>query len=415
MSVIAPGIAEFLAVKALGAEAWHISLMVSLQGFGMLFAFYWGHLASEGPKMPYIFKPRLYGNLLIIPAAFVTDPLHFILLFGSSNMIRMFAVPAQAALRRSNYPAEIRGTIVGYVEARRALMTSVFAAVIGEILELDAAYFRFILPLMGLAGVVSALRFRRIIVQGDVKPAGGAASGDQTSILGGIGRSLWSSVADSYRCLSQDARFRAYMLCFLLFGFANLMLRPLLPLFLNEHGASYRDAAWALGVIPTVMPIFTFGMWGRIVDRKNPVLIRTFCNSLFMVEPFLLFATLWILPWLDGTGIGLMGLIFFTRLLRGLAMGGGFLLWNLSVMYFAPRKAVPIYMGIHVMLTGVRFFAGPFAGIGLASWIGYEWTFLVCGVFMLISVLGMMGILRGERRGGQYMLISEAERFAEEH
>ena len=414
MSILAPGIAEFLALRALGAEAWQISLLVSLQGVGMVFAFYWGHLASERPKMPYVFGPRFCGNFLLIPAALVSEPIPFVLLVGSANMIRMFAIPAQTALRRLNYPAEIRGTIVGYIEARRALMTSAFAAIIGEILEVDAGYFRIILPLMGLAGIVSAFRMRRIVIKGDASLAKSLKGKTKESAPARLGRSFAKSVRDSYLCLARDGRFRIYMLCFLVFGFANLMLRPVLPMFLDDQGANYRDVAWALGVIPTVMPIFTLGMWGRLVDRMNPVLMRAICNSLFMVEPFLIFAFPWLLPGLERVGVGIVGLVFFSRLIRGFAQGGGFLLWNLSVMYFAPRRSVSVYMGVHMMLTGIRFVAGPFVGIGFVSWIGYQWTFFVCGAFMLISIIGMFALAFRERRGGRFIKFSEAERYADE-
>jgi len=57
------------------------------------------------------------------------------------------------------------------------------------------------------------------------------------------------------------------------------------------------------------------------------------------------------------------------RMIDGVSRGGGMLAWNLGHNDFANRHMVPLYMGIHVTLTGVRGFFAPYlAMIMLYGW-----------------------------------------------
>ena len=106
--------------------------------------------------------------------------------------------------------------------------------------------------------------------------------------------------------------------------------------------------------------------------------------------------------WLAGL-TGLVMLFALPRVGDGVSRGGGMLAWNLGHNDFADRRMVPLYMGIHVTLTGVRGFITPYlAVVMLYGWesdalpgvtipafdgIGAH-VFLITAVMALVSHIG---------------------------
>jgi hypothetical protein len=96
-------------------------------------------------------------------------------------------------------------------------------------------------------------------------------------------------------------------------------------------------------------------------------------------------------------------------MIDGVSRGGGMLAWNLGHNDFADRRMVPLYMGIHVTLTGVRGFLAPYlAVVMLYGWspdavpgltlpafagIGVN-VFLVTTVLALIAEIGFFRLQR---------------------
>jgi hypothetical protein len=69
------------------------------------------------------------------------------------------------------------------------------------------------------------------------------------------------------------------------------------------------------------------------------------------------------------TLVGSLIVLALGRATFGVAQGAGNLAWNLGHNDFASRRMVAVYMGAHVMLTGVRGSFAPFLGMALyAGW-----------------------------------------------
>ena len=74
--------------------------------------------------------------------------------------------------------------------------------------------------------------------------------------------------------------------------------------------------------------------------------------------------------------------------LRGVAMGGGNIAWNLWVTKLAPAERVSEYMSVHTFLTGVRGVIGPplafwlitIVPVNTMAWIGF-------GILLIASSL----------------------------
>ena len=58
------------------------------------------------------------------------------------------------------------------------------------------------------------------------------------------------------------------------------------------------------------------------------------------------------------------------RFFIGISNAAGNLAWNLGQYDFAPPEKTAAYMGVHVMLTGVRGSFAPFLGVWLYAGLG---------------------------------------------
>jgi hypothetical protein len=79
----------------------------------------------------------------------------------------------------------------------------------------------------------------------------------------------------------------------------------------------------------------------------------------------------------------------------GVSMAGGTLAWNLGQNAFAAREQLARYMGVHVMLTGLRGMFFPFVGT-----LVYDFTVVgrfVFGITTLMCLMALIGYWRMAR------------------
>ena len=96
-----------------------------------------------------------------------------------------------------------------------------------------------------------------------------------------------------------------------------------------------------------------------------------------------------------------LGWVYLGRVFRGIALGGGTLIWMLGPLYYArSRETAPIYLGIHTVLTGFRWLVAPFAGVLLKQAFGQSARpiFLISFVVILASALLMIREARRQPR-----------------
>jgi len=210
-------------------------------------------------------------------------------------------------------------------------------------------------------------------------------------------------------------------------GGSNIMAETVVIYFIAQftraHAAEYSISIFLGTTVPMLVALAVMPLWARFLDRVHIAEFRT-RHALFFVGTQ--FSYLLIIgAFLSTTGretinglnqaqsLGLghgqwlaYALLFFPRLLQGVARGGGMLAWNLGHHDFADRRLVSIYMGIHVTLTGIRGAITPFLGLALLTgWSAKDLGFITfpafeglgAGVFLiggLGSLLAWFGFLR---------------------
>ena len=124
----------------------------------------------------------------------------------------------------------------------------------------------------------------------------------------------------------------------------------------------------------TRMPI-----WARYFDRHSIFVMRTISGLTWALARLVLIIALW---------QGSIALVLISRVVSGIAMGGGQLAWRLGHMDFAPKDQDSLYMGTHVSLTGIRGMLAPFVGIWLYKLIGPIWLLGLTGAAQVIASIG---------------------------
>lgn len=349
-----------LAKKGFDASDMQVALLTCGQSLGLILSFFVAHLAAHSRKMPLVFWPELLRSI-VLAAIFFLQPssvVSFVVLHALAQMFQNITVPARVTIYRLNYPSELRGGIVGRNRRVTFLVAAVMSILMSGVLDgwLDlgnlyamlglqrltaGALVPVVVAVVGLIGLVGTIFFARAPVREPIIPVG-TPSASYRETLRMFLRVWW-----------EDKEFRRYENFFFIFGFANIMTIPLTQIHaVDELHASYFDLAMINVVVMQVLMALTMGFWGKLIDRHSPSRLRGFINVIFSVD-FLVLALAPSVGWL-----------YLGRACRGIALGGGTLIWMLGALYYArtPEK-VPIYLGIHTVLTGVRWAVAPIFGV----------------------------------------------------
>ena len=369
--------ARIISRRALDAPEWHIALLVAAPMIGFLIVPFCN---IDKKPVTIVFWAQIAAGILFISAGFCSASFVFALAFLTAFLANALTHPPFASIMRSIYPQSIRASLVSFIHSRIFLVAMLFTLISSWLLDINPLFYRIILPVAGLASIASAFCIRKIRLD-DYNPANKDDSSKSASFL----RSVHS-------ILKEDTEFRNFMFGFFMFGFANLMLIPVLTLYLTDTlNVSYQSFAKVQGIAPWVMLIICTPLWGRFVDRYNPVMCRGVFTMVWSLAPLMFFLSR------DIT------LVYVGMLIEGVVKGGSNLTWLLGVMYFSPQHHVPRYMKVHLFLCGVRGLVGPFLGVALVTLVGIKAVFLIVFILMISSAIYMLTIgLRRRRENLDY-------------
>jgi len=381
-------LALLIAVKSLEAPPWEVALLAASPPLGNLLAVFWSRRIALAPKVtPYAFWPEALTSALLVLLVFSNNSHTFTVGLCSYLLLRAPLLQAHSAIFRANYPPNWRSWLVARMMAISEILVAVTGLVFGFLLEFDPKNYRGLLALAGACGVLGAFQLNRIRVRGEQQKKPESAAG--------------FSLREIAAVLKKDDRFRRYEFSFSLFGFANIMTLPIMPMFLErELGIRYTDAGLLLVTMPMLIDVVMLPLWGRQLDKHNPLLMRAIFNGIFSLGMFCfpLAGSLWMFA------VG--------RAIIAFVQGGSSLVWILGINYFASRKEVPVYMGLHQSLTGIRGLVAPFVGIALAHFLhSYRAVFFAAFLLMVFGTAVMISevVREHKRSGGRLPSFAEAE------
>lgn len=366
-------------VKTFNAPLW-VPILAASVHFSNLLAIGFSDHVRRSDKMSYIIRPNLiaYGLILLLLPIQPTMSMIFGCTVLLSHLARSPLNSALASLLRSVYPPTIRSSTLAIMMSATMLLVALCSLAIGWLLEQSELWVGPIYATAGLVGLVGVVRFRKLRQS---KLAVVATRSDP--------RMKRSSLAEQFSVFKRDSGFLFYEAAYMFFGGGNIAMMTAFPFFLDhEFQASHQQATSAITFIPMFLGSVMLPLWGSMIDRHNPLLMRGSFNLVWSFVPLIYFIT------------PSMHWVYVAVCMMGLVQGGSILIWQLGVNYFAQHHEVSNYMGLHQMLTGVRGVTMPFVSMALVNLLGPRQTMPIWGAMMLTgTTLMFVEIFREWRRG----------------
>lgn len=278
-------------------------------------------------------------------------------------------IPLVTQMYQENYPGPRRGRLFSQSMMIRIAAAAAFSDLAGRALSLDMRNYSLLLLIFCLCALFS----------------GYCLASCPSSPLVFEGRTdLWRGL----RFAKTDRLFRQTLICWMLMGFANLMMLPMRVEYLANPrygmALSAAEVAFFVGVVPNIARLLMSPVWGALFDRANFFVLRVSVNIGFAVGIIAFF--------MGGEWYSLM----IGAITLGIANAGGDIAWSLWVTKFAPADRVADYMSTHTFFTGLRGIVAPLVAFHLANRISIESMGWICaGLIILASVLLLPEIRSG--------------------
>jgi len=262
--------------------------------------------------------------------------LPFLPIFVTGSILAMTAsaaaIPLLTQIYQENYPDKMRGHLFSRTVMIRIGVAALFSHLAGRALSGHMDRFPWLLLVFGGAFAFASWCLARY-------PSRCLTEAGGTHPL----RAL--------RFAREDALFRRTLICWMLMGFANLMMLPMRVEYLANpkyHLAlNVGQIAFLTGVIPNIARLVISPVWGWLFDRMNFFALRITLNIGFAIGILAFFTSA------DSRGLVLGAIVF------GISNAGGDVAWSLWVTKFAPPEHVADYMSVHTFFTGLRGVLAP--------------------------------------------------------
>lgn len=296
-----------------------------------------------------------------------------------------------SAIRRSNYPRNIRATLVGQFGKRSSLILGIVPILIIIPLDYAPELFRasyIIVTLFGLIGVLVFWRVRirkhkQMLVDEKSQALQHQVEYGRTKNESRMCFNLWagmhSFLKPYFSILVNNKSFRWYMTWQMMAGTANMAGWTAATLMIIDSTEGIKGefiiTLLFIQVLPLLISVISMRYFANMLNKMHIVDYRKRHGNYWLICQLLYIPLAYCLsgnPDYDNLNV-LTALILMIVILaqssRGLIMGGAYLAWQLGHNDFSKRKEDQAYMGIHVFLTGIRGLIGPFLGVLLFSGI----------------------------------------------
>lgn len=390
------------------AKTFHVPLLIPIVWatpmLAHLVTFLWGIVIRGQPKIRTFVVLATCAVLSAGSIAFTPSDWHpwggwlFAAQVAGARIFLSGLVTVRSSLWKSNYPQSHRAQIAGRIQSLSALLMLTVGAIVSLLFDRHAEYYRYVYPLIALVGVLSLIPLRRIRVRGER----GELHRLHARLALAAQDSRWArfrhGLAEASLILKRDPAFARYCTAQYLLGSANLMVDPVLTIFLTQTLAlGYFGTYLLMEQIPTALALLTIAHWAPLFDRVGVLRFRV-VNTAFWLLSFLLVtvALLFRQTPLAGVATISMGVLVVGRIVSGVARGGGAIAWNLGHLHFAGEHDADLYMGIHVALTGLRGLIMAFVGTVAYKFCG-AWALLLGVALAWAALAAFRRLARGDR------------------
>jgi hypothetical protein len=422
--------AGVVASKYFQAGPLLIAVITAAPMFGNILALLWSELAETRPKVRFI--NGLQVALVVVTAAvgltwFLAPPyagLAFAGLIIAARVLASGIITLRSAVWRMNYPRALRAQIIGRINGLYNTVLAAMVLLAAFALNAEPAVYAILYPVVAVISLLGVLQFSRIRVRGEGQllrrarliptasecPPGDAgqhavpsyATAARDRLAGSAVARLGLRIRDAFAVLAEDRAFRAYQFWQFVLGSSFMMMFPslidMVSSEMTDPSSQYVLAVLVVQFVPMVTSVIFLQVWAPVFDRTDILSFRVYVGVAALTAHTLI---------LSGAVLNLLPLVAVGMFAVGVSFGGGQLAWQLGQNAFASKDDIGRYMGLHVMLTGLRGMFMPFLGVLLykgLSWLvpsagpdtasGGRWVFAVS---VLLAATALVGYWRMRR------------------
>lgn len=352
------GIFPFIGIIArdnLHANANEISILTAAPFLGFLLAIFYANAVEGRQKIRSMVGPYLIARVILLATAFTHTSLAFVLMVSAAQVVAGLAGPAAAAVLKEIYPDSSRGRIMSYNRVAWTLTSALVAVPAGWMIA--RAGYQLVFPIAAIVGIYGSFTYLRIGAlykdRWAPEPAVPLAERLRLDALRASAGRTRRFLVDTFAIFGEDRNYRWFALSVFTYGFGNLMIGPLVPIYQVDRLHINTAQVGVLSQVAQVTGILAYFYWGRFVDLRSPlrgVVINVLLNACI---PLLYFYshTVWdLVP------------VF---VLYGITNAGIDLSYFNSILTFAKDENVARYQALHSFLLGIRGTIAPFAGVGV--------------------------------------------------
>ena len=326
----------------------------------------------------------------------------------------------RSSIWRSNYPREIRGQVTSRIAVIATTVLAATTFVGSYLLDQNPGTYVYLYPAAALLGVIGIYQFSKIRVRREPKllrreqqvyapRPENVAQTEEGNVLNyePAPSPQWNFhriFGQAWQILREDRHFRDYQRWQFLSGMAFMMTTPpmiyMVSTSMTDPNRDYLLATVVVQIIPMAMALLFTPLWAPLFDRVHITQFRVVQGCLSFLALLTIYAgALWGM-YVGDIGYGALGIVAVGQLIIGVCNAGGALAWNLGHNDFASADKASVYMGVHVMLTGLRGCFAPFIGSWLYAMdlVGRH-VFGIAVVVSMIATLGFWQMTRSMRAG----------------
>jgi MFS family permease len=308
-------------------------------------------------RVKYVSVVVMLGRALFLVGLVATGPL-MLLLMGVGMWLTMAMVaPLQVDIWRGAYPQRLRARVLGYLRVLQTSAGAVGAPLGGLLIERLGHG-----PMLGIGaalGVLGAAGYSRI----HSEP---------------VAASQRFTPAASLRLLSEEPRYRAMVMAWVVWGIGSFMATPLYALVLvDRFQASYAEIGM-LQLAGALSGLLAYFILGQFLDRKGG--FGATAAGLVMVALVPLF-------YLSAPSLPFLA---FGYIVQSIGNSASDLGWQVAVIARVSDEHRLRYQAAHTSLTGLRGVVAPFLGsFSLALGLGIGPVLVASAVLALIGAVMM--------------------------
>ena len=280
-----------------------------------------------------------------------------VVMFGISFNL---CVPVLTAIFRDNYAGTIRGRVFGVTTTVAVLAGLAVQSSGMQALDASLEWYRYVFSVLSALVVLGAFAILRM-------PA------EHTE------EDIPKNPFSYFSLLREHPTFRYILICWFMFGAANLGLMPQRLEYLTqpEYGLELNPGGVFLivGVTVECARLLAIQLWAYLFDHYNFIKLRVLMTG-FLLAFLVVFFNAKSIP-----------MLMLGAALQGCAFGGGIIAWTLWVTKFAPKELTTQFMAIHTFTTGARGAVVPLLGYWMVGWLGIHTTVWLSASLTLCSMI----------------------------